>query len=169
MKALLVIDMLNDFIEENGSMQCGNAGREIIPFIKNIVSYFHKNNDKVFFVCDNHKEHDKEFDHFPKHCVKGSWGSTIVSSLTPKQNDIIVLKKRYSAFFQTNIESMLEDCDEIHFVGVCTNICILFSVEEAYNRGFKTVIHKNGVASFDAEVHKYSLEQMNILFGAEIR
>ena len=169
MKALLVIDMLNDFIDKSGSMQCGDAGREIIPFIKDQISCFHKNSDKVFFVCDNHNEDDKEFDHFPKHCIKDSWGSQIAADLTPKQNDIIILKKRYSAFFQTNIESMLKDCNEIHFVGVCTNICILFSVEEAYNRGFKTVIYKNGVASFDAEAHKYSLKQMKALFGAEIR
>ena len=70
LKALLVIDMLNDFIDKSGSMQCGDAGREIIPFIKDQISCFHKNNDKVFFVCDNHNEDDKEFEHFSKFTTK---------------------------------------------------------------------------------------------------
>ena len=169
MEALLIIDMLNDFIAEKGTLQCGDAGRAIVPFVRNKISEFRGNVSRIFFICDNHEEDDAEFAHFPRHCVRDSWGARIVSQLSPAENDTVIFKKRYSAFFDTNIESLLEGCERVHFVGVCTNICILFSVEEAYNRGFKTVVYKDGVASFDESAHRHSLEQMKSLFGADIR
>ena len=64
MKALLVIDMLKDFIDQDGVLTTGNAGQEIIAFINDKIAEFRKNNFPVIFVCDNHEQDDKEFDMF---------------------------------------------------------------------------------------------------------
>ena len=64
MKALLVIDMLQDFIAEDGVLTTGKAGREIIGFIQEKIQEFREQGYPVIFICDHHEADDKEFDMF---------------------------------------------------------------------------------------------------------
>jgi nicotinamidase/pyrazinamidase len=65
MKALLVIDMLRDFIDEKGALTTGPAGVGIVDFIKEKVQEFRAGGYPIIYICDNHKADDKEFDMFP--------------------------------------------------------------------------------------------------------
>jgi len=84
---------------------------------------------------------------------------------------IKVLKNRHSAFYRTNLNSILRDLnpETVEVVGVCTNLCILYSVEELCNRDYKVVVFKDGVASFDAEAHRWAIRQMAEALGTEVR
>ncbi|MBO1915567.1 cysteine hydrolase, partial [Microvirga sp. 3-52] len=57
---------------------------------------------------------------------------------------------------------------ELHLVGVCTDICILHTSVDAYNRGFEIVIHEPGVASFDAAGHEWALRHFENTLGAKV-
>src|SRR5699024_5446374 len=79
-------------------------------------------------------------------------------------------KTRYSAFVGTDLEIRLRERDiqEVHLVGVCTDICILHTAIDAYNKGFDIVVHKKGVASFNAVGHQWSLEHFENKLGAKV-
>ena len=169
-RALLVIDMLYDFIDPAGLLYCGSEGEKIVPVIKDIIEEFLSEQSEIFYVCDSHREDDLEFKRFPKHCVAGTSGAEVISSLKfACKKDNMILKQRYSAFYQTDLEEKLIDVDEVVLVGVCTNICVLYTAEELCNRDKNVVIYKDAVASFDNKAHEYALEEMKNVLGVTIK
>lgn len=170
MKALLVIDMLKDFIDLDGALSTGPAGKDIIDFVKEKMVNFRQNDEPIVFICDNHETDDKEFDMFPSHCVAGSSGSKIIEELDVRKTDKIIRKRRYSAFYGTDLDLYLREkgVDEIYLVGVCTNICVLYTAADARNISYKVNIYKDGVASFDEEAHKFALKEAESTLGCKI-
>ncbi|HZK57988.1 MAG TPA: isochorismatase family cysteine hydrolase [Clostridia bacterium] len=170
MKALLVIDMLRDFIDEKGALTTGSAGADIVDFIKGKVREFREKDYPIIYICDNHKADDKEFDMFPPHCITGTKGSEIIKQLEPRKEDIIIKKRRYSAFFGTDLDLHLREkkINEIYMVGVCTNICVLYTAADARNLAYEVNIYKNGVASFDEEAHNFALKELGTTLGCAI-
>lgn len=167
-KVLLVIDMLRDFIESDGRLYCGSAGEHIIPFIVQKCKEFQEQGVKIIFVCDQHESEDLEFQRFPAHCVKDTIGAEIIPALQMPHCEIIT-KKRYSAFFGTELELRLQGIEEVHLVGVCTNICVLYTAEELCNRDKTVVVYRDGVASFDLAAHDFALDQMEKVLGVTLK
>lgn len=170
MKALLVIDMLEDFISKEGALSTGPAGEEIIGFIKEKTEEFRKDGHKIIYICDNHEIDDKEFDMFPAHCVAKTEGSEIIKDLDVRKDDKIIKKRRYSSFYGTDLDLYLRENNikEISLVGVCTNICVLYTAADARNISYEVNIYKDGVASFDEEAHKFALSQAESVLGCRI-
>ncbi len=170
MKALLVIDMLKDFLEKGGALDCGDASREIIPFVRRKIEEFHERRELVVFICDSHAEDDLEFRMFPRHCVTGTRGAEIIDELPRGPQDVIVRKSRYSAFYNTNLEDALNEhaVDEVHVVGVCTSICVMDTVGDLRNRDYPVIVYRDGVADFDPEAHAFSLKRMEKTYGATV-
>lgn len=169
-KALIVVDMLNDFIDEKGALYCGDQARTIIPFVRDRLSTFRKNGDPVIFLQDSHDENDREFTKFPKHCIKDTWGSEIIPELAPVHGEKIVPKKRYSGFYETDLEKILEDANikKVEVIGVCTSICVMDTVGGLANRDYNVSVPAKGVADFDNEMHEFSLKRMKQLYGARV-
>ena len=70
-RALIIVDMLNDFIHEKGTLYCGPQSQAIIRPIAKRLQAFRQQGDSVIFTQDSHDEKDPEFDRFPRHCVSG--------------------------------------------------------------------------------------------------
>ena len=85
--ALMVADMLNDFIDPQGSLYVGPTGREIIPFVAAKIEATRRQGGVVIFVCDAHAKDDREFKYFHPHAVKGSWGSRVIPELPVQPGD----------------------------------------------------------------------------------
>lgn len=177
-KALIVIDYVYDFVADDGKLTCGSIAQEIDSKIESLVSEFDKNNDFIVVAIDNHDENDlynKERGMFPLHCFdevgQALYGNTkdIINKLD-KSKLINIQKSRYSAFYGTSLDLKLKErkVNEIHLVGVCTDICILHTAIDAYNLGYEIVIHKEGVASFNQEGHNYSLTHFTNVLGAKV-
>ena len=170
-KVLIVVDMLDGFLRPGRALYCGPQSEAIIPFVRSKVEEYGKSGEPVIFVADNHEPEDLEFQRFPKHCVAGTKESEVVSELQGlAKNSIYLPKQRYSAFFGTDLEKRLKKLkpDLVEVVGVCTNICVLYTVEELRNRDIPTRVYRRGVASFDNEAHEWALKQMQSVLGAEI-
>lgn len=174
-KILIVVDMLNDFINEDGALYCGQTARDIVPHIKARINEYHENNYPIIFLADQHLENDLEFIRFPKHCVHGTYGAQVIKELPyNKTMHSLVGKTRYSGFYDTALDIVLSphwkaSIDTvIEVCGVCTSICVMDTVGGLANRDYPTVIHRNCVADFDDEMHKMSLKRMNVLYGTEI-
>jgi len=170
MRALLVIDMLNDFLLESGALDCGDSARKIIPFVQTKIQEFHKKGDLVIFVRDSHQRNDLEFKMFPKHCVAGTKGAEIIHELPVTKKDIMIFKKRYSAFYNTQLDQVLKNkaVKEVYVVGVCTSICVMDTVGDLKNRDYAVTVFKRGVADFDSKAHKFSLARMEKIYGAKV-
>jgi len=170
MKALLVIDMLKDFIERGGALECGEAARLIVPFVRSKINEFRTTGNLVIFVKDAHRPDDLEFRMFPPHCVRGTRGAEIIDDLDVSPSDVIVEKTRYSAFFGTDLEKILLDraVTEVHVVGVCTSICVMDTVGDLRNRDYPVIVYQQGVADFDAEAHRFALKRMEKIYGAKV-
>lgn len=90
--ALIIVDMQNDFVKENGNLQV-EAAKDTIKNIQELISSARKTNTKVIYTQDTHYQNDREWDIWPKHCEEGSWGWNIIEELKPDRKDLVVNKK----------------------------------------------------------------------------
>ncbi|MFZ5647323.1 MAG: cysteine hydrolase family protein [Bacillota bacterium] len=174
-RVLLVVDMLNDFVRKNGALYCGETADNIIPFVEDKVREFVAEGLPVILIMDTHDPEDLEFERFPRHCVYGTKGAEIIDELKRLLEEysfaIKVPKNRYSGFYRTNLNAIMSDLkpDIVEVVGLCTHICVMYTVEELCNRDYRVVVFSDGVASFDQEAHRWALRQMKEILGAEVR
>lgn len=175
-KVLLVIDMLNDFIKEDGALFFPQ-GQAIIPNVVAKIKEYSETDGDIIFICDSHKPDDKEFRRFPKHAVEGSTGSLIVSEIdiAMKNTDggYFIDKTRYSGFYNTDLEEILGLCGEfeelqVELVGVCTSICVMCTAIDLCNRDILTIVDPKNVADFNQEAHEFALKYMQDVIGVEI-
>lgn len=168
--ALLVIDMLNDFLDPAGALFIGPAGREIIPFVAAKISAFRQHGAPVIFLCDAHDPEDPEFKRFPPHAVKGSWGAQIIPELTPAATDYVVEKHFYTGWYDSKLPELLEylRIQEIHLVGVCTSICVLETARDLSLLGYEVSVYREGVADLTPEDHDWALRRLIRLYGVKV-
>ena len=147
---LIVIDMLRDFIEEDGVLYCGPASRVVIPHVADRVKTYRDKGWPVIFACDAHDEKDREFEMFPPHAVRGSRGSEIIPEIDVAPGDHVVSKTRFSAFHETALADILrtEGVTEVEVAGVCTSICVMFTAEDLRNRDYPVTVRRDCVADF---------------------
>lgn len=179
-RALLNIDYTYDFVAPEGKLTCGEPGQNIEASITSITREFIEAGDFVAFAIDAHEENDSfhpETKLFPAHNINGTSGKRLYGKLEElyenhkeKENVFYYDKTRYSAFTGTNVELKLRERNitEVHLVGVCTDICILHTAVDAFNKGFKIVVHKDGVASFNQAGHDFALSHFINTLGAKV-
>lgn len=173
MKALMIIDMQNDFAKKGGALYFEGA-EKVIPKIIDLIKEAKNKNLPIILTQDWHDEDDKEFEIWPKHCIKNTSGAMIVSEIQELLNDYnnvyYIKKTRYSAFYKTDLENILENLsiDEVDVVGLVSNICVLFTVEELRNRDIKVNLYKDGTDSYDKQLHNAALKIMSQVLQANI-
>ncbi|MDI6891636.1 MAG: isochorismatase family cysteine hydrolase [Actinomycetota bacterium] len=167
--ALLIIDMLNDFVKEGGAL--------VVPAAAGIISHIEVELKKareaktpVIYVNDSHSPDDAEFESWPKHAVEGTWGAEVVKELAPSEGEHVVSKRRYSGFFGTNLDLLLHELDvkTLTLTGTVTNICVYSTALDAYMRGYEIVVVENCIAGLTKEDHETALRWMKELLGARI-
>ncbi|HEX7063984.1 MAG TPA: isochorismatase family cysteine hydrolase [Bacillales bacterium] len=175
--ALLIIDMSNDFVADEGGLTAGKPAQQIVPEIVARADQFLENDDIVAICMDAHEQDDSHFELWPRHNVKGTWGQELYGELYEwyernKENSrvLYVPKPEYDAFYETDLHDRLQehDVDTVHLTGVCTDICDFLTAYGAYARGYQTVAYNKGMATF-TDNHDVFLKQMNAIFKTEIR
>lgn len=180
MKALINIDYTNDFVAEDGTLTCGKPGQDIHDKILSLTKEFYEAGEFVAFTIDKHTKNDPyhpETELFPPHNIEGTDGRLLYGELESyyqeiKNADTVYYadKRRYSAFNGTDLEMKLREraITEIHLVGVCTDICVLHTAVDAYNKGFTIIVHQKAVASFNQVGHQWALEHFKNSLGATV-
>ncbi len=168
-RALLVIDMLNDFVKEGGTLVVPGAKEKLSLFQKRIEKA-RKEKELVVYVCDSHRSDDPEFSIWPSHCVLGSWGAEVVEEIRPQSQDYIVRKRRYSAFYGTDLDLYLREnqVKSLILTGLVTNICVMGTAADAASRGYKIEVEKNLVIGLNEEMHQFALRQMKEVYGVSL-
>jgi nicotinamidase/pyrazinamidase len=167
---LVVVDMLKGFCDESAALFVPDS-RAIIPFVVRKVEEAYRSAERVIFLKDAHDPDDAEFKMFPPHCVEGTWESEIIPAIpVNEQASIVIPKKRYSGFYNTNLDKVLRALSPraVEVVGVCTNICVLYTVSDLRNRDYDVIVYREGTASFDREAHEFALKEMEKVLGAKV-
>ena len=165
---LLIVDMLNDFV--TGSLGFDDAKKIISPN-KELISFAHKNRIPVIYTCDSHLENiDFEFTKWDKHDNKGKKESEIISELKPSKEDYVLYKRRYSAFFHTDLDLLLKELsvDTLIVTGLQTHICVLHTIASAFMLNFKTVLITDATASLNKEDYDNSLKYIENIYGTKL-
>ena len=169
--AVLVIDMLNDFVLEGAPLQVPGA-RELAERIAPFLEKARERGVPVIYVCDHHDPDDAEFKRWPKHCVKGTPGAKVVDVLAPKfdRGDRCVPKKRYSAFFGTSLDLLLRELGvrTLVLTGLLTDVCVLFTAVDAGQMGYEVVVPRDLTIALSEEDKNWALRQMERLVGAKV-
>jgi nicotinamidase-related amidase len=164
--AILVIDMLNDFVGEKAPLRCP-GGETIIPDLQRLFKWVRgREGDDVqlVFIEEAHRENDADFRVRPVHAVKGTWGSDFIPELYPEKGEYIVQKRRHSGFAYTDLDLYLreENIDTVVMTGVWTNVCVRSTATDALARAYKVITLSDGCASKTEEMHEYGLNDLSI-------
>lgn len=169
--ALLLIDVVTDFEFEDGDVLL----RRTIPAARRL-SALKKRGKKAgvpcIYVNDNFGKWQEDFktmaDHFMRPKAKGR---QVVELLRPEGDDYYILKPHRSAFYSTSLELLLRQLKTRTLIvtGVTTDICILFSANDAYMRGFELHIPRDCVAAVKPSHHKQTIDFIKRVLKADVR
>ncbi|TBL77815.1 cysteine hydrolase family protein [Paenibacillus thalictri] len=176
MRALIVIDYTVDFV--TGKLPCGEPAIVIEERITEITEQALDRGDYVIMAVDVHDENDSyhpESKLFPPHNIRGTAGRELYGKLnelyeTRKKDVYWMDKTRYSAFCGTDLEQQLRarGIQAVELAGVCTDICVLHTAVDAYNKGFAIQVHEDAVASFNQDGHRWALGHFPNVLGATL-
>ena len=161
---LLIIDLLHDFLDpwEQG------ARADLIASTNGLVACFRKAGLPIIWVrqafkpdlSDAFLEMRKQNVHMT---IEGTRGAEIHSDLDCQPQDAVITKKRYSAFFRTDLEDRLAEADitELVICGINTHACIRMAVIDAYQRDYRVILPRECIGSYSEEHSRISLEYMD--------
>ncbi len=167
--AILVVDMLNDFFKPGGKMTL-DGGNVLFKPIRKLLQKARSVKLQVIYVNDSHRpglKEDREFKKRTQHCIEGTWGAQVVSELKAQNSDLIITKRRFSGFFETDLDLTLRDL-QIHtliVIGVVTNICVRSTIHDAFFRGYKVIVPKDCVMATGEREQESSLYDIETHFG----
>ncbi len=169
--AILLIDVINALEFPEGEQLL----RFAIPMAEQIARLKQRARRAgvpVIYVNDNFGKWRSNLNAQVEHCLQDDvLGRPIVERLRPGEDDYFVLKPKHSGFFSTTLDVLLEYLGSRTLVltGMATNICVLFTANDAYMRDFHLVVPSDCVASNTEEENRYALEQMRKLLQADTR
>ena len=101
-------------------------------------------------------------------CIEGTKGFEIVDELAPQRGDMRILKRRFSIFVGTELDMNLRrlGVDTLLIAGVCSDVCVLWTTGDAYQRDYKVLVLENCVAGTSAQHHKAALTVIRTLTNA---
>jgi nicotinamidase-related amidase len=164
---VVVIDMLNDFV--SGCIKCERA-QKIIPNLKRLLEAARRKKIPVIYANDAHFEEDFEVKRrWGRHAIKGTVGAKVIPELKPSKADYIIEKRVYSAFFETGLESLLRSlgADTVILGGLHTHLCVRHTAADAFFRGYRIIVAKDGVEALTERDHRGGLNYLKEAYGAE--
>jgi len=171
-KAVIIVDLLNDFV--TGNLKTDRAKR-VIPKLKKLIEAARKHKIPVIYSNDAHYPQDVEVvAKWGKHAIKGTKGAEVIPELKPTTKDYIVEKRTYSGFYETGLDPLLrslyrgEGVKTVILGGLHTNICVRHTAADAFFRGYKIIIAKDGVEAFTQEDHEQGLKYLEYVYNAKI-
>lgn len=167
--ALLVIDVINDFDFEEAD-QLLEFAKPMAEQLSHLISRARQARMPVIYVNDNFGRWRSDFRAQIEHCLRGDRGSEIVAMLQPQKDDYFVLKPKHSGFFATTLDTLLNylEVEAVILTGIATNICVLFTANDAYMRDLRLIVPADCVAANSQELTDYALSQMETVLKAHI-
>jgi len=148
--ALIISDMLEDFIRMDGPLPVGEEGVKIIPNLQALIRFCREktipivySNDALFPDCFLFNSR------MNPHAIQGTAGAQVISELKPEAGDLIVEKPRFSAFFKTDLDVTLREwgVETVVIGGISTEVCVLSTAYDAVCHDFNVIVLDDCCAS----------------------
>ena len=176
--ALLVIDMQRDFVEDGAIMEVAMA-RARIPEMKRILDRCREAGVPVFFtrhvLSDRFDISPLETTYIPRLKTagmrEGTKGAEVVPELAPRPEETVIVKHRYDAFYNTQLDTALRTVrgpggvDTVIIIGTVTNICCESTARSAFMRDYKVAFISDANGGLDEASHNATLEIVGKVFG----
>jgi nicotinamidase-related amidase len=139
--ALVIIDMLNDFIRPGRSLYVPGA-EAIVPVIRELAAAVRARGLPVIQLTDAHAPDDPEFAGWPAHAVRGTVGAQIVAELSPAPEDLVIPKTFIDTFREPAFPAALQDLgvERLLLAGVASEYCVLSTALGALRRGIEVLV-----------------------------
>jgi len=167
---LLVVDMQPFFLDPaSPAYTCG--GPAVLPTIRRLIDAFRRAGRPVVFT--RHVHHPNDLDSgimgwwWEGKCLEGSPESEITPALAPLPEEKVVLKHRYSAFYNTDLETVLRclKTQDLVVCGVMTNLCCESTARDAYYRDYRVFFPADASGSVTEDLHVSSLASLAFGFA----
>lgn len=169
MKALIIVDMLEDFVD--GKLANPRA-QQIIEPLQTLLNHARENEWVVVFSNDAHRPDDPELKVWGEHAMEGDPGAQVIEALAPREGDheLISPKRSYGAFDNTRLDEHLKSLgvDEVVITGQHTHICVRHSSYGALIRGYDIIVPQDAVCAFEGVDEDEALEYLKMAYGATV-
>ncbi len=158
--AIIIVDMLKDNLKEGSRHPIIQEARVIIPNLQKLLKEGRKNRFPVVFANDSFLEGDFIFRGRMKvHALRGTKGAEVIDELRSESGDIILPKRRFSAFFKTDLDQTLHTLrvDTIIVTGITVEVCVLMTAMDGLSHDFSVIILEDCTASQTKEMHQSCL------------
>ena len=157
--AIVVVDMLKDAFKRR-DLPATQEYLKILPKIKELLEKARKLGIPIIFACDSFLENDFIFKGKHSYSIRGTEGAEVVEDLRPGKEDQILLKRRFSAFFKTDLDQTLRllGVDTVVITGINTHVCVYATAMDSVCNDFYAIVLEDCSASRDREVHQGCIE-----------
>ncbi|MBO5698316.1 MAG: cysteine hydrolase [Alistipes sp.] len=165
--AILVVDMLNDFVY--GALAC-DRGKAIVPATARLLDAARAAGVPVIFCNDAHlRGIDRELTIWGDHAIAGTEGAKVIPELNLSDKDYVVPKRRYSGFFQTDLDILLKELGvkTVVMTGLHAHMCVRHTSADAFSLGYDVVVAKEATDSFTEEDYIGGLAYLKTCYGAD--
>ena len=167
MRALIIVDMLNDFVD--GRLANPKAQAIIAP-LQRLLAHARDEGWVVVFSNDAHQPDDPELRVWGEHAMAGTREAEVIPQLAPREGEIVSPKRVYGAFDFTGLDERLKEreVDEVVITGQHTHICVRHSSYGALIRGYAITIPRDAVCGFEGVDEEEALAYLEMAYGAKI-
>lgn len=171
MKALIIVDMLNDFY--SGVLNNEMHASKIVPVIARLIDHARANPDWLLvYSNDAHRADDAEIAIWGPHAMAGTRGADVIDALKPigAAREIVSPKRFYGAFDETGLHEILQSygVTDVVIVGQHTHCCVRHTSYGGFIRGYGIEIPADGVCVFDGVDNAAAIEYLRTIYGATI-
>ncbi|WP_347862031.1 isochorismatase family cysteine hydrolase [Salimicrobium sp. PL1-032A] len=166
--ALLLIDFINSMDFEGGEDLLENT-KEIVPDVKKLKQEAKEQDVPVIYVNDNFGLWQDHVDDLIKD-VKQGIGRPVIEELEPRKDEYFILKPKHSGFYGTQLDILLQqlEVEQLIIAGIAGDICVLFTANDAYMRGYDLWVPENTSASEVSEDNRNALRIIERSLRAEL-
>ncbi|OPY77897.1 MAG: Isochorismatase family protein YecD [Syntrophorhabdus sp. PtaU1.Bin058] len=158
--AVIIVDMLQG--DYDGPRKDKKKEEEkIVPLVRDFLKICRGAGIPVIFACDSFLKEDFIFrGRMKPRSLRGTEDTKPLSDLEPQPTDIILEKRRFSAFFKTDLDQTLRtlQIDTVAIGGVNTHFCVLATAFDAVCNDFNTIILEDMSAAYKKEIHDNFLD-----------
>jgi nicotinamidase-related amidase len=168
--ALLLIDCINDLDFPESRLLLPHALR-MARTLARVKARAKEYGCPAIYVNDNFGRWRSDFKQQVNHCLEEDMpGKQIAEILYPGENDYFVLKPAHSGFFSSSLEVLLQHLQAKSLVigGIATNICVLFTANDAFMRGYDLYVPRDCVAANTTALTNQALAQMKHVLKAHV-
>jgi len=173
--AVIVIDLANDFvypggvIADAGGAEYQQKAQAIVPGLARLLDAARAAGVTVVYATDAHTPEDVELRKWPPHAMKGTHEAEIVEGVAPRAGDLVIEKRTYSPFTDTDIDAELQarGIERLYITGLHTDCCARHTSGDAFQRGYELVWVTDALQAFTDEAHAQGLEYFKAWYATD--